>query len=164
MKYLIENGADLNSRTELGSNALLYTVENDDVNGLKLLLGRGASVKALGRDGYMDMTRINNPVIVPLLCAAGAVTGNAHTKWDMNRTVARQILHHLRREGKDCSLKKWCLKCIRSHLLVSHPDSNLYVTVPHLEVPSILVSYLLFDVPLGKCDEDMETSGSEVHD
>ncbi len=113
----------------------------------KLLLSVGAAVKTnnLHRPTVWLVQGAHGPEIEDakrrirqLLFAAGVVTTSFHpTNWN------------------DHDLKNQCRKVIRKHLLILHPNTNLFLRIPQLQttneragLPEKLVSYLLYEQSL----------------
>ena len=46
-------------------------------------------------------------------------------------------------------------------MIIAHPNSNLFITVPQLELPSVLLSYLLCDVTLHVPKDEELTDNEE---
>ena len=75
VKLLLENGADVNSRTKDGDTALIVASKAGHTNVVKLLLERGADVNAKNRNGRMALMGATNQGhlnVVKLLLERGA--------------------------------------------------------------------------------------------
>ncbi len=114
-----------------------------------------------------------------LLLAAGAkfknfkneeqkATGRTKSAENLQKEQQRdqQYFHHLyRTQGftgvDDLCLKHACRLTIRDHVMDLHPESNLFVTVQHLPLPTILKEYLVFDVDVTKPWEECHTDTDE---
>jgi ankyrin repeat protein len=104
--FLIESGASVNIKDDIGYTALHYVVHSDDVNLAKILLDNGADVNATGNTGetpllcalkyydeYDDMIKYKNRSIIELLLQYGA---NANLE-DDNGVSPNQIVQEMRR-------------------------------------------------------------------
>ena len=87
----------------------------------------------------------NNVSILILLLAAGEHAG---TKRE------RTILSLANKLDEEVTLKNSCREVIRNHMIRVRPHENLFVRAADLEIPSLLKSYLLYDVSLN--DEYVE--------
>ncbi len=56
IRYLVSNGADINSSNDSGSTPLIYATENGDFEIVKLLLESNADIKAKRKDGKDALT------------------------------------------------------------------------------------------------------------
>ena len=78
VRYLLEEGADVNAREKLGDTALTEATYYGHVALVKELLAHGADVNAIGNDGTaLDIAlNRNNPVVVDLLKHHGGKRAN----------------------------------------------------------------------------------------
>ena len=117
VKYLVEKGADVNYNPY--RTALHYGVMVSNVNSTRLLLGAGADVNIPDEKG-----------ITPLMLAS-----------------RRKLYRLLSRETNDTTitLMSICRRAIRKYLVgMDRRQTNLYVQVPKLGLPTSVVNYLLY--------------------
>ena len=157
LDVLLQAKADVNEINEEGYTALMFAVyfllsEEKQIlrenlgeeaafdrcyNATKLLLKAGADVhgEAMGNTVWNAVKR-KNLKCVELLYQAGA-------------SIEGSISDDIPR--KESSLKHLCREKIRNILMDLHPHSNLVISVPRLNLPSSIASYLLCGLSL---DED----------
>ena len=143
-QILIEAGADVNKMCEGNQTALMFFALNLTENGLKgvrLLLRSGAKVNIcrqrhwrMKAKKYGRMSRAK-PKIIGQICRVLTAGG-------------MKLSLKLRPIRKPHFLQCLCRAVVRRHLLKLDPHENLFLRIPRLGLPSLLVKYLLFDASL----------------
>ena len=136
VKALVDADAD-------GSHLLVEAVESGCVKRVKLLLGAGVRVNTDGTllDSFtlcQKGQKWQDKTMVLLLFASGGVTEDHAILAD----------NYLQQELTDISLKHFCRRTIRNHMLKLNSRLNLFVRVPEIGLPQSLASYLLFGVSI----------------
>ena len=162
VELLIQQGADVNISHNYLSSPLIFTVSywvnHNTLQCLKLLLQAGAHVN---RIDYREKNALTvhftgrkpvNERVVLLLCAAGEtlkvrITDGLPLRLDKNYSDV-EIPNHILYKTSHLELKHMCREEIRKHLLELSPV-NLFTRAPRLGFPSVLTSYILYDVSLG---------------
>lgn len=72
VKYLIENGADINAKDSNGDNLLMIALEYRELDIVKYLLEKGANVNIKNNEGKTVLDLARNEDIKELLRKAGA--------------------------------------------------------------------------------------------
>ena len=149
-QVLIEAGTDVNKMCDRNQTALLYFALMFTENGLKgvrLLLRSGAKVNIcrqrhwrMKAKKYGRMLRAEPKMIGQICLILTAAGMNLHLKF-------RSI-------WKPHFLQCLCRKVIRRHLLTLNRHENLFLRIPRLGLPSLLVKYLLFDASLENDEEE----------
>ena len=124
LELLLRAGAHVNKTNRSGKNAVtLHFTGTEPVNkqALLLLLAAGERLKTRRLAGY------------PLT-------------WDKNYSHV-VIPDHLMYKRNSLGLKHMCRDVIRKHL-VKVSNVNLFTRAPRLGLPSVLTSYILYDVSL----------------
>lgn len=76
VKFLLENGANVNTKDKKGFTLLMYCVQCNDINLIKLALSYGALICSRDKSGFTALdyaVKNNNLEIVKLLCTNGAI-------------------------------------------------------------------------------------------
>ena len=139
-ELLIISGADVNVAAEDGKTALTMATLMGEIKCMKLLLKSGARVNThkntntFLRHILRGIYKPYDPKILWLLKAAGERMGH--------EIESRMGL----RPGKSLRLKNLSREALRDRLVEVDPHGNLFVRIPHLELPSELISYLLYGV------------------
>ena len=151
-KHLIQAGADVNIADNTGFTALhgVCIIGRNVLENTELLLAAGADVniKTAGGDNVISTYckesyshRAEKLTVLKLLLSAG---GNISD-------VARDIRDDINLDTGIC-LMSICKERIRTYLLDIH-DSNLFVNVPQLGLPTLMVNFLLDNISLAETDE-----------
>ena len=174
VKLLIEAGADVNVQIEGGESALMKATKAKQFDMFKLLLKSGADVNIVTTNGDSALsTAINcwaGLKYVHRLLLSGAYVNNSKLKIGLMDSPTRILLyaagertlekfiHSTHRTHQNAlseedltsvpvlSLKEECRKTIRNQLFHAIPRGNLFLRAPKLGLPSLLVSYVLYDV------------------
>ena len=156
-ELFIKSGADAKQLDKNKLSVLNIVASNASVNAayagvvartygcFRLFLREGAPINTPGYANaircYLRMAESRVGQIPILLVAAGE---------EIEEAFKRDILEaYLSREEQDeTSLKHMCRESIRDHLIKTDRHRNLFLSVPKLDIPSSLSSYLLYDVSL----------------
>ena len=129
VKVLLQYGAHVNIRNEIGLNAFENTYSGD--------------YQSHGRPLKETLT---------LLHAAGETTdGTKKYEFDISGITFTRLIEfpeYLRERHLNLTLKEVCRETIRKHLLDINPHLNLFVRIPQLGLPSRLTHYLLYEEDL----------------
>ena len=157
IKILLKEKPDINVHNMFGETALYKAV----------MLGHAESERKHSMEEFAYIREDNfsstYETIVYELLQAGATLEDtsldhnpctAHLTPNQFSKPSRHILEMLLAAGantvetemikSDQSLQNLVRGCIRTNLKQIHPESNLYFTIPHLGLPPMLQSYLLF--------------------
>ena len=159
VKLLIQQGANVNIRDKLGTSPLISIVVSRvnyaELLCLDLLLRAGAHVNKTNRSGKNALTLhftgtepVNRRAVLLLLVAGERL----HTRrkagfrltWDENYSHV-EIPDHLLYKKNLLDLKHVCRDVIRKHML-KVSSVNLFTRAPGLGLPSVLTSYILYNV------------------
>ena len=160
VELLIQQGADVNISDVNRNSALIVTVAHfvngDTLQCLKLLLRAGAHVNRInccGKNSLMYSTgreQINRQAMLLLLAAGETLkmpkTDGLPLKWDENHFNV-DIPDHILYKTTHLELKHMCREAIRKHLLKLSAE-NLFIRAPRLELPTVLTSYIVYDMYL----------------
>ena len=177
VKFLLDTGADVNfldwkSREARGQTALAFAVLSDDIRSTKLLLQYGASMNITYMKGLISLwikdkdmqwnVMMDSFECMKLLYAAGA--SYLPTFHRIERRSQREPENRYR-------LTNLCGETIRKHLLLTRPNSNLFVEVEKLPVPNLLKSFLLYELSCDPYDyvesdvyDDVDDVESDIDD
>ena len=107
----------------------------------RTLLRKGVKVDIKSIQGFNALTQClcytYNPKLAMLLFAAGET---------IDKTKVNNVPYYLKLSADIC-LKNICREAIRDNLL-GVANINLFVRVPQLPLPTVMTSFLLFDVTL----------------
>ena len=93
-----------------------------------------------------------------LLHAAGeAIEGPIPPNFNFLRGCIEhiEIPEYFQELKENLDLKHLCREAIRKHLIDVDPHENLFVRIPQLGLPSLVVDYLLYDCSL-ECEKAIE--------
>ena len=181
---LIDAGANVNFLSYRGTTALHYFAVLDDFPRVQQLLRAGAHANKNSPCWnnavryyiqYYKQKRINQNM-AKLLFAAGDHVGIA----DKNTGTRQRCRFFIERIGSACStipvpeflckieqeelsLMSMCRAAVR-HYMLRASDLNLFMRVPTLEIPCVLMDYLLYDMSVEKdydCYEDDNTDDDD---
>ena len=168
VELLIQQGADVNIVDKFFNTPLINTVTQmvtyDRRQCLTLLLQAGAHVNNLGQQEVADVNKIPynkrnaltahltevrllNKRVVLLLLAGGETLEDWYDTsppWDYDDT---EVLDCILYRRTPLELKCMCRDMVRNHMLKISPV-NLFTQAPRLGLPSVLTSYILYDVSL----------------
>ena len=159
---LLETGADVNARDARGDTALFMSASAGNKNCVKHLLRAGAHINKfhISFDSANDRNcshyhhQQGKPLSAELLKLM-VVAGINGTDFNMLNRIAdlmnetKITMSDLRKKSREeLSLMNKCRTAIRHYLKQSDPPVNLFIKVPHLGLPSLMVDYLLYDMSL----------------
>ena len=132
---LLEAGAQINRKSFMGENALMIAcsylhpdVDEDQSDLYKLLHAAGET--------------IDGPIRLNFNYLCGYIK---HI----------EIPEYFQELKENLDLKDLCREAIRKHLIDVDPHENLFVRIPRLGLPSLIVDYLLYDCSLD-CEKAIE--------
>ena len=147
LKLLIKYGADVNNVDKSGFTSLEC---------LKLLLDAGAYVNKTHNSAVPGLNSLQVCIkaqrdknIILLLYAAGEkLAANDLPEYDSDGNVIGQtkVPDYLLDLDKEFCLRQICREQIRNTMMENDPYGNLFVRVRHLGLPSVLQSFLLYDL------------------
>ena len=148
VEFLIKRGADVNrARTTLGAAA-----RSSSKRCIQLLLKAGIHVNNVNKMGnnaltiYIKKTGRKDSTLVLLLLAAGEFLNN-FTQNYANMLGKAGLPEYLCDQRNPPYLKHLAREIIRK-IFLNLTSVNLFIRIHHLDLPSSLISYLLFDVSL----------------
>ena len=149
-----------------GSTALFY----GDIRCVQLLLQKGASVNKLNNKGHNAMqshiVQANTPFVKSalLLYAAGetidgiTINEKLYGKMYSGSLLVPDYLFH---KDLKLNLKHLAREAVRKHLINIDPHENLCGRIHHLELPSLLTEYLLYNMSL---DDNVNDDDNDDND
>ena len=160
LKLLIKYGADVNNVHKSGFTSFMRISTAGHLHVLeclKLLLDAGAYVNKTHNSEKMSglnslqvcIKTLRNQNIIFLFFAAGEkLAGDTFPEYDGDGTVIGQtkVPDYVLDLDKEFCLIQLCRKQIRNTVMENEPYGNLFVRVRHLGLPSVLQSFLLYDL------------------
>ena len=159
---LLETGADVNARDTRGDTALFMAASAGNKNCVKHLLRAGAHINkfqinfdpANDRNCSHHLHHQGKPLDAELLKLM-FVAGINGTDFNMLNRIAdlmneaKITMVDLRKKSREeLSLMNKCRTVIRNYLKQSEPPVNLFIKVPQLGLPSLMVDYLWYNMSL----------------
>ena len=176
---LLKSGADMNIRDINGETALFLSSfhrrdnTSDMLNTIRVMLLEGIKVNVRNNHGFNALTfhldytthystshSLHSSKFAMLLMSAGETVDKdermklLHLLNENNGIVQAEVLDYLKSPA-NISLMNICRESIRKHML-QMSDVNLFVRVPRLPLPRLLMSYLLYDVTLDFEEENKQ--------
>ena len=176
---LLKAGADVNARDQSGRTVLFLLNDNDysrrritldKLNAVRLTLRKGIKVNVRDNESLNALTfhlkntfKLDDPhcsTFAMLLLSAGeTVDTDGRIKllkqFNQNDDMVPVEASEYLRSSAEISLMNICRETIRKHLLQMN-DVNLFIRVPRLPLPKLIMSNLLYDVTLDQEEEDDE--------
>ena len=162
MKVLIEAGADVNMAcSQTGNTALLEAAVANQIDCVRSLLQSGAHVNIRNLRGlnalqsHVDQSNTKSKQLLMLLFAAGELPVQSITVTRSYRftDATPNPIFDLYSRTKVVDLKDICRRVIRAHMIRIDPRVHLFDRIPKIGLPTLLVSYLLYDVSLSDTDD-----------
>ena len=157
MKVLVDAGADVNmSCSQNGNTALLEAAVANHIDCVLLLLQSGAYVNIYNHrlfnalQSHMVHSNPARKQLAMLLFAAGEVpfTSKIFKPPFRGEDVIENPIVDFYNQIDVLDLKDICRRVIRAHLIRIDPRVHLFDRIPKIGLPTLLVSYLLYDVSL----------------
>ena len=161
VKVLIEAGAGVNKTcSQTGNTALLEAAVADQIDCVILLLQSGAHVNIRNLRGlnalqsHVDQSNTKSEQLLMLLFAAGELPVQSITVRGSYRLTdaTPNPMFDLYSRTKVVDLKDICRRVIRAHMIRIDPRVHLFHRIPKIGLPTLLVSYLLYNVSLSDTD------------
>ncbi len=150
MQVLLFAGADVNISNSYGCTALIWAAKSKRHDCMRLLIAAGADLEleTLSWDTALMCSALLFDIPGCQLLAVAGANVNHRNKW--GDSVLDYVSRSMLPQPKKCVayLVEMCRDVIRQHLLSVHPHMNLLATVPRLGLPTLLVKFILHDVPL----------------
>ena len=146
VELLLQAGANVN-RTDRGQKTALHRVKN--VQCLCLLLKARAHVnmKPVNALEYKIANKPTKDVCMMMFAAGERLK---YTTVVITHATGRedeaQVPDYLLFKDVKFHLKHLCREKIRKHLLDMDPHTNMFLRVPHLPLPNLLINYLLYNL------------------
>ena len=135
VRLLVLAGANVICADKTGKTALHYASQSENKESFRLLLDAGAGVIRNHRNLDHAFTKANLPDDFSL------------NPYDGSKKWSKCNSSHCNKISFGCksvsSLTEICKTFIREHLIFLNPEVNLFVTVPNLGLPKLLIQYLL---------------------
>ena len=155
MKVLIEAGAGVNMIcSHTGNTALIESAVANQTHCVRLLLQSGAHVNTYNYhrfnalQSHMVYSEPLRKQVAMLLFAAGDVPFTSKTfrpSFHGDDAIGNPIVDFYN-QSDVVDLKDICRRVIRAHLIRIEPRFYLFHTIPKIRLPTLLVSYLLYNV------------------
>ena len=158
VKVLIEAGADVNMTcSQTGNTALLESAVANQIDCVRLLLQSGAhvNIRNLRRRNALQSHIVHwkspGKQVTVLLFTAGEMPFIAPKSYKPPYAIPIPIIDFAYRTNV-LDLTDICRNVIRAHLIRIDPRLHLFDRIPKIGLPTLLVSYLLYDVSLSDTD------------
>ena len=167
LDILLQAGADVNAKNSKGYTAIHYASERNYEDCLNVLLASGADVNVVNNTGstplHLAAYYRGDVTLTRVLLRAGADV-NAQDEKTFTALHYAIIRNHsecesvLRSAGArvnyvseapeetDLSLMHLCREAVRSRLMLVNEQTNLFLTVPRLPLPTVMIDFLLYNI------------------